>query len=89
MGYVRLLLYCKNPQLGDRSAEIIMPHVIVKLYPVKSEADKNKLALEITKAVTNTLYYGDESVSVAFEEVAAKHWMERSTSLISAQSRIV
>ena len=53
-----------------------MPHVIVKLYPGKSEADKNLLAQQITKAVMDTLRYGDESVSVALEEVAAEDWME-------------
>jgi 4-oxalocrotonate tautomerase len=53
-----------------------MPHVIVKLWPGKSEADKSKLANEITAAVSNVLHYGEESVSVAFEEVAAKDWLE-------------
>jgi 4-oxalocrotonate tautomerase len=42
-----------------------MPHVIVKLWPGKSEQKKKKLAVEITKAVMATLHYGEESVSVA------------------------
>ena len=54
-----------------------MPHVIVKLWPGKSGADKSKLANEITAAVCNVLHYGDESVSVAFEEVAAKDWLDK------------
>jgi 4-oxalocrotonate tautomerase len=35
-----------------------MPHVIVKLWPRKSEQQKQKLADEITKAVMTTLHYG-------------------------------
>ena len=54
-----------------------MPHVIVKLWPGKSAADKSKLAKDITAAIRNVLHYGDESVSVAFEEVAAKDWLEQ------------
>jgi len=54
-----------------------MPHVIVKLWPGKSEKQKTRLAEEITKAVTSTLNYGDESVSVALEEVDPKDWTEK------------
>ncbi len=54
-----------------------MPHVIVKLWPDKSERQKAKLAEEITKAVTSTLGYGDEAVSVALEEVAPNDWAEK------------
>lgn len=51
-----------------------MPHVIVKLWPGKSEQEKTRLAEAITKAVTDILHYGDESVSVAFHEVEAQKW---------------
>jgi 4-oxalocrotonate tautomerase len=54
-----------------------MPHVIVKLWPGKSDADKARLAKEIVAAVGNVLHYGEESVSVAFEEVAAKDWLDK------------
>jgi 4-oxalocrotonate tautomerase len=54
-----------------------MPHVIVKLWPGKSERQKRKLADEITKAVMSTLRYGEESVSVAMEEVKAADWTEK------------
>jgi phenylpyruvate tautomerase PptA (4-oxalocrotonate tautomerase family) len=46
-----------------------MPHVIVKLWPGQSEQRKRKLADGITKAVMTTLKYGEESVSVGFEEI--------------------
>src|SRR5436190_10133877 len=54
-----------------------MPHVIVKLWPGKSEQQKTRLAERITQAVTDVLGYGEESVSVAMEEVAARDWAEK------------
>jgi 4-oxalocrotonate tautomerase len=54
-----------------------MPHVIVKLWPGKSEQQKKKLAAEIAKAVMSTLNYGEDSVSVAMEEIKAEDWMEK------------
>ena len=54
-----------------------MPHVIVKLWPGKSEKQKATLAQEITKAVMTVLNYGEESVSVAMEEVGAEEWMDK------------
>ena len=54
-----------------------MPHVIVKLWPGKSEKQKAKLAAEITKAVMHVLNYGEESVSVAFEEIEPGVWMDQ------------
>ena len=53
-----------------------MPHVIVKLWPGKSEQQKAQLAARITKDVMDVLHYGEESVSVAMEEVSAKDWAE-------------
>jgi 4-oxalocrotonate tautomerase len=57
--------------------EIAMPHVIVKLWPGKTEQQKNRLAEAITKNVMNILQYGEESVSVAMEEVKPQDWVER------------
>jgi len=54
-----------------------MPHVIVKLWPGKSEAQKARLAERITKDVMTVLHYGEGSVSVAIEEVAAQDWAEQ------------
>lgn len=51
-----------------------MPHVIVKLWPGKTEAQKRRLADEITRGVTSALGYGPESVSVAFREVPSDRW---------------
>jgi 4-oxalocrotonate tautomerase len=54
-----------------------MPHVIVKLWPGKSEQQKTRLAEAITRDVMNILNYGEESVSVAFEEVKSRDWREK------------
>jgi 4-oxalocrotonate tautomerase len=54
-----------------------MPHVIVKLWPGKSEQQKNRLAGAITKDVMDILHYGEESVSVAMEEVKSQDWVEK------------
>ncbi|HTV83927.1 MAG TPA: tautomerase family protein [Dyella sp.] len=54
-----------------------MPHVIVKLWPGKSEAQKQRLADRMTRDVMDALGYGEEAVSVAFEEVAPTDWAEK------------
>jgi 4-oxalocrotonate tautomerase len=54
-----------------------MPHVIVKLWPGKSEQHKRRLAQAITDDVMRVLNYGDESVSVAIEEVDPNDWAEQ------------
>ena len=54
-----------------------MPHVIVKLWPGKSEQQKTRLAEAITKDVMEILHYGEESVSVAMEEVKSQDWLEK------------
>lgn len=64
--------------LGSRKeSEETMPHVVVKLWPGKSEQQKRKLAQEITESVSRILGYGEDSVSVGIEEVAAKDWSEK------------
>ena len=54
-----------------------MPHVIVKLWPGKSEQQKARLAEKITKDVMEVLNYGDESVYVAMEEIKAEDWADK------------
>jgi 4-oxalocrotonate tautomerase len=54
-----------------------MPHVIVKLWPGKSGTQKLRLADAITDAVTSVLGYGEESVSVSFEEITSGDWAEK------------
>ena len=51
--------------------------MIVKLWPGKSEQQKNRLAEAIIKNVMDILHYGEESVSVAMEEVKSQDWIEK------------
>ena len=53
-----------------------MPHVIVKLYPGRSEEQKLKLANEIVKDVVNITKCEEKSVSVAFEETEKEDWAQ-------------
>ena len=53
-----------------------MPHVIVKLYPGRSEQQKSRLAEEIVKDVVAIAKCGEEAVSVAIEEIKAEDWEE-------------
>ena len=54
-----------------------MPHVIVKLWPGKSEQQKTRLTERILKDVMDVLNYGEESVSVAIEEIKPQDWTEK------------
>jgi 4-oxalocrotonate tautomerase len=54
-----------------------MPHVIVKLWPGKSEEQKARLADKIAQDVMDVFDYGEESVSVGFEEIISRDWKEK------------
>jgi len=54
-----------------------MPHIIVKLWHGKSEEQKTRLAEAITKDVMDIFHYGEESVSVAMEEIKPEDWAEK------------
>ena len=54
-----------------------MPHVVVKLWPGKSEQQKARLTEAIVNDVMNVLNYGEESVSVPIEEVKPEDWAEK------------
>jgi 4-oxalocrotonate tautomerase len=54
-----------------------MPHVIVKMHAGRTERQKAKLAEAVTRAVMSSLGLGEESVSVAIEDVPPEDWVER------------
>lgn len=54
-----------------------MPHIIVKLWTGKSEAQKKKLADELTKTAMAVIGYGEESFSVAIEDVEPSDWKQK------------
>jgi 4-oxalocrotonate tautomerase len=57
--------------------EEIMPHVSVKLWPGRSEEEKKRLAAAITEDVVRIIRCGEESVSVAIEEISAADWKKK------------
>ena len=54
-----------------------MPHVVVKLYPGRTEEQKQRLADAIAENVATIAGCGEDSVSVAFEEVESADWPEK------------
>ena len=54
-----------------------MPHVVVKLWPGRSEQQKAGLARDIVAALQKNCGSSDASISVAIEEVASEAWMQQ------------
>jgi 4-oxalocrotonate tautomerase len=54
-----------------------MPHVIVKLYAGRSDAEKARLAEALARTVIETLGSSEASLSVAVEDVAPADWPEQ------------
>lgn len=51
-----------------------MPHIIVKLYPGRSEEQKIGLAENITTVISETLNLNESSISISIEEVPRENW---------------
>ncbi len=51
-----------------------MPHVIVKLYPGRTEEQKKRLAEKIAADVAEIAVCEEKSVSVAIEEIEKEEW---------------
>jgi len=62
---------------GEGLKEEIDPHVIVKLYPGRSEQQKVRLAEALVKDVVDTIKCDESSVSVAVEEIKPADWAEK------------
>jgi 4-oxalocrotonate tautomerase len=54
-----------------------MPHIIIKLYPGRSEQQKQQLADAINQDVITIAECEEKSVSVAFEEIDPSDWAEK------------
>ncbi len=53
-----------------------MPHIIVKMYPGRTEKQKAQLAQKITEDVMAIAKCEEKSVSVAIEEIKPEDWLE-------------
>lgn len=51
-----------------------MPHAIVKMYPGKTEEQKQALAAEITAAIMKVTGCAEAAVSVGIEDVQPADW---------------
>lgn len=54
-----------------------MPHVILKLYPGRSEEVKTRLTEQIVRDVMEIAKCGEEAVSVAIEEIKPADWPDQ------------
>jgi len=54
-----------------------MPHIIVKLYPGRSESQKLRLVEAVVRDVVAIATCEEKSVSVAIEEIDPKDWAEK------------
>ena len=62
---------------GAAEEGLRMPHIIVKLYPGRSEAQKTQLAEKIVEDIVAIANCQEKSVSVAIEEVRPEDWAEK------------
>ena len=53
-----------------------MPHIIVKLYPGKTEQQKADIADALTKAMMATAGSSEKSLSVSLEDIQPDDWVE-------------
>lgn len=51
-----------------------MPHIIVKLWPGRTEEKKLELTNKIVQAVVETVNAEESCISVSFEEVSSEAW---------------
>ena len=53
-----------------------MPHIIVKMYPGRTEEQKLEMTARMTDVLMETLKVGVDSLSVAIEEISPENWKE-------------
>jgi len=51
-----------------------MPHVIIKMYPGRTEQQKSELTDKIVKAVMEAANVDEYTISVSIEEIAKEKW---------------
>jgi 4-oxalocrotonate tautomerase len=53
-----------------------MPHIVIKMYPGRSEEVKKNMAKRITDVIMETAGVEEYTVSVGIEETEKEKWME-------------
>lgn len=54
-----------------------MPHVILKMYPGRSEEMKEQAVAFLVKAVVESIGCKESAVSVAIEEIPKEEWVDK------------
>ena len=54
-----------------------MPHVIIKMWPGRTQKQKEEMAEEITNTIMRIADCKVSSVSIAIEEVSKKEWKKK------------
>lgn len=54
-----------------------MPHVVVKLWPGRSEEVKQQIADRISKDISEIINKSEDSVSIAIEEINKDEWADK------------
>jgi 4-oxalocrotonate tautomerase len=54
-----------------------MPHVIVKMYPGRTEEQKKKLVKAITDSIIKIIAVDEKVISIAVEDVSPEEWAEK------------
>ena len=51
-----------------------MPHIIVKLWPGRTEEQKKKMTNELAEALKSSIDVPDSSISISIEEIPKEKW---------------
>lgn len=51
-----------------------MPHVVVKMYPGRTQEQKEELSEMITQAVMESIGVEERTISIAVEEIPREDW---------------
>lgn len=51
-----------------------MPHIVIKMYPGRSEDQKQKMTKAITESVVDIAGCDESHVSVGIEEIEKENW---------------
>lgn len=61
----------------EEAKETTMPHISVKLWPGRTEAEKQRLADAIVEDVVRITGSSEASVSVSIEDVPSSEWKQK------------
>jgi len=53
-----------------------MPHVIIKMYPGRSDEQKSKLTEAVTRSVVDIAETSEDHVSIDIQEINPEDWTE-------------